>query len=86
MADITIPANTLKVGRTLKVTARGRLVQSEICPQCRGARWTCEAHPDRPWPHDDCSGPGEPCASCNTGSPPDLGADWISLVKAKPDA
>jgi hypothetical protein len=23
--------------------------------------WICEAHPDRPWPHDDCAGPGTPC-------------------------
>jgi len=23
--------------------------------------WICEAHPDRPWPHDDCTGPGIPC-------------------------
>jgi hypothetical protein len=23
--------------------------------------WICEAHPDHPWPHDDCAGPGEQC-------------------------
>jgi hypothetical protein len=23
--------------------------------------WICEAHPERPWPHDDCSGPGMQC-------------------------
>jgi hypothetical protein len=23
--------------------------------------WICETHPDRPWPHDDCAGPGMPC-------------------------
>src|SRR5687767_12042224 len=23
--------------------------------------WICEAHPDQPWPHDDCAGPGEQC-------------------------
>lgn len=22
--------------------------------------WVCEQHPDRPWPHDDCEGPGMP--------------------------
>ena len=22
---------------------------------------TCELHPDMPWPHNDCSGPGELC-------------------------
>jgi hypothetical protein len=20
--------------------------------------WVCEEHPDKPWPHDDCPGPG----------------------------
>lgn len=20
--------------------------------------WRCEEHPDKPWPHDDCPGPG----------------------------
>jgi hypothetical protein len=23
--------------------------------------WICEQHPDRPWPHDGCPGPGELC-------------------------
>jgi hypothetical protein len=23
--------------------------------------WVCEEHPERPWPHDACSGPGVPC-------------------------
>ena len=23
--------------------------------------WICEAHHDRPWPHDTCPGPGELC-------------------------
>ena len=23
--------------------------------------WICEQHPDQPWPHDDCAGPGAPC-------------------------
>jgi hypothetical protein len=23
--------------------------------------WICEEHPDRPWPHDECSGPGTQC-------------------------
>lgn len=22
--------------------------------------WICEQHPDKPWPHDDCAGPGMP--------------------------
>jgi hypothetical protein len=24
----------------------------------------CEAHPELPWPHDDCAGPGMPCPNC----------------------
>jgi hypothetical protein len=31
------------------------------CPTCQGSGWVCEAHPEHPWPHDDCAGPGEPC-------------------------
>jgi hypothetical protein len=27
---------------------------------CRDG-WTCERHPDQPWPHDNCIGPGEQC-------------------------
>jgi hypothetical protein len=23
--------------------------------------WVCEEHPERPWPHEACSGPGVPC-------------------------
>jgi Phage integrase family len=23
--------------------------------------WICEEHPDKPWPHDDCAGPGVQC-------------------------
>lgn len=23
-----------------------------------GREWVCEQHPDKPWPHDDCAGPG----------------------------
>jgi hypothetical protein len=23
--------------------------------------WVCETHPEQPYPHDDCAGPGEPC-------------------------
>jgi hypothetical protein len=23
--------------------------------------WICETHPDQPWPHDDCIGPGTLC-------------------------
>ena len=33
---------------------------SLTCGKCDEG-WICEAHPDRPWPHDDCAGPGIPC-------------------------
>ena len=23
--------------------------------------WVCEKHPAKPFPHDDCAGPGMPC-------------------------
>ena len=32
------------------------------CGRCADG-WTCEEHPDRPWLHDECSGPG--CAFCD---------------------
>ena len=25
--------------------------------------WICEEHPDLPWPHDDCAGPGMQCSN-----------------------
>ncbi len=31
------------------------------CRTCNGEGWICEEHPNLPWPHDDCSGPGMPC-------------------------
>ena len=32
--------------------------------------WRCERHPARPWPHDDCVGPGVECmlADCPYGA------------------
>lgn len=33
---------------------------SQTCGQCADG-WICEEHPDKPWPHDDCAGPGVPC-------------------------
>ena len=30
------------------------------CGKCDEG-WICEEHPDRPWPHDNCSGRGVPC-------------------------
>ena len=25
--------------------------------------WICEEHPLKPWPHDDCAGPGMPAGN-----------------------
>lgn len=30
------------------------------CGKCHHG-WICETHPDQPWPHDDCAGPGIRC-------------------------
>lgn len=37
------------------------------CPVCEGEGWRCEEHPDLPFPHDDCAGPGMPCL-CRPGA------------------
>jgi hypothetical protein len=50
------------------------------CTRCSGAGWICEAHQDRPWPHDECCEPGEPCFACNTGNPPRRPPGFISLA------
>lgn len=49
--------------------------------------WICEAHPDQPWPHGDCGGPGMPCASTSCpwwkGNPAALDtSDWTNVVTA----
>lgn len=32
------------------------------CVKCGDVMgWFCESHPDKPWPHDECAGPGMPC-------------------------
>jgi len=52
------------------------------CHRCVGERWICEAHPQLPWPHGDCAGPGEPCPICNTAERPEMPSDYISLAAA----
>lgn len=70
-------------GRIIKVWAVIRvdrlMPETPDCPFCQGERWICEAHPDRPWPHDACPGPGEPCPQCNDGARPELPPDWRSV-------
>ena len=40
---------------------------TRTCVRCRGHLWICEAHLDRPWPHEGCRGAGDPCPVCNAG-------------------
>jgi len=40
------------------------------CPRCSGARWVCEAHPDKKMGHDGCDGAGMPCKGCNRDNDP----------------
>jgi hypothetical protein len=37
--------------------------EPRVCHCAEG--WICEEHPDRPHPHDDCAGPGDPCDNPN---------------------
>lgn len=41
--------------------------ESPICHCDEG--WVCEEHPDQPFPHDDCSGPGVACTVVNPACP-----------------
>jgi hypothetical protein len=50
------------------------------CARCQGERWICETHPDRPCPHDDCPGRGDPCPICNTKEPPAMRPDFRSFI------
>jgi hypothetical protein len=54
------------------------------CKLCRGQRWVCEEHPDRPWGHEDCDGAGMPCPMCNVGDgQPELPRGFKVTVDAK---
>src|SRR5882762_9609392 len=50
------------------------------CDRCKGARWICEAHPWKAFPHDACSGPGEPCPECQGDTKPPLPDDGVSIA------
>jgi len=54
------------------------------CPSCFGAGWICERHPDQPWPHEGCSGAGEPCPACNTSNPTRTDFD-LSIARVEDD-
>ena len=34
-----------------------------LCQQELDGDWICEEHPLKPWPHDDCAGPGMPAGN-----------------------
>jgi hypothetical protein len=40
----------------------------------------CEAHPWKPFPHDACAGPGDPCPECQTGAIPKPPDGWNSIA------
>jgi len=50
------------------------------CPLCQGELWLCEEHPDKPWPHDDCPGPGFACV-CN----PECAVKWQEVYAVNND-
>jgi hypothetical protein len=52
-----------------------------MCPRCQDARWICEQHPERPWPHGDCPGPGDLCPECNLLNPPELPPDHVTIAR-----
>ena len=39
-----------------------RALRHPDCPVCVDG-FVCEQHPERPWPHGDCAGPGMPCTA-----------------------
>jgi hypothetical protein len=65
------------------LSASRLLIGDVVCARCQGSRWFCEAHPDRPSPHDDCPGPGEPCPLCNTNDPPQMSPGFRSIVELR---
>ena len=56
------------------------------CDRCKGARWICEAHPWKPFPHDACSGPGEACPECVGNRKPPLPDEWVSIASTSDPA
>jgi hypothetical protein len=56
-----------------------------ICHCAEG--WICEEHPDQPWPHDDCAGPGTRCENTDCSwwkstKPAALDtSDWTDVIR-----
>jgi hypothetical protein len=74
---------TMDVVSAVRAGAAARHAAASTCPRCENLFWICEQHPDRPWPHDDCHGPGDPCPRCNGGDPPRMPPDFVSLMDGK---
>jgi hypothetical protein len=55
MAAEVIPGRNLDF--TIVESAPGAKELIEAAVEAAGG-WRCEQHPDKPWPHDDCAGPG----------------------------
>jgi hypothetical protein len=54
------------------------------CPLCEDERFVCEKHPENPWPHDDCAGPGLQCPVCqDPDARPELPAGWRSIASTE---
>jgi hypothetical protein len=58
-----------------------------LCPVCRGERWVCENHRDKPWNASGCEcGAGAPCPACNQrarGETPSLPPDFETGTLAR---
>ena len=52
-----------------------------ICDRCEDEAWICEKHPDLPFEHDDCPGPGMPCPDCNDPDDPVFPPGSIELIR-----
>lgn len=63
------------------------------CPICKGARWVCEDHTDKPWDGASgapeachCGGAGVPCLACNSCDrehPPEMPEGYRPLIDSR---
>lgn len=57
---IAPPPHLVNGSGQVHVTLAPALVTTQLTCRCEQG-WVCEEHEDRPWPHDDCLGPGMRC-------------------------
>ena len=72
---------------------RDNEVMDAECRICKGARWVCEDHPDKPWDGASdapeachCRGAGVPCLACNPSDrehPPEMPEGYKSLIDSR---